>query len=307
MLIPRARTGREHKFKTRLSVMVCWAVCAAARAAPPSTPLPSEAVVGLTLPSRQSTLSAIQPGRLARIAAPEGSAVKAGELVFALDDGGQEARTLMAEADAASTLDIELAEARWEQAQRDLERIRHISETSGQDFASRKELGDGLSGERIRAVELRIARFVHEQNKLAAQRERRMLEQFRVHAPFDGYVAQYVKELGETVNESEAVVTLAQLDPLLVSLDCPLHFAATLRTGDRVKVSPTDERWSPREGVVSFISRVGDGGSQTIRVEATVENADQSWISGMKVSAEFSPRARSATRETEAEAQVRIP
>ncbi len=118
MLISLIRTGRDRKFKTLLSVMVCWAVCAAARAAPPSVTRPTESVVGLTMPSRQSTLSAIQPGRLVRIAAPEGSAVKAGEVVFALDDGGQEARTLMAEADAASTLDIELAEARWEQAQR---------------------------------------------------------------------------------------------------------------------------------------------------------------------------------------------
>lgn len=255
-----------------------------------------EPVIGLTMPFRESVLSAIQPGRLAHIAAPEGSTVKAGDLIFALDDGGQAVRAQMAAADGASTLDTELAEARWEQAQRDLERIRRIAESSGQDFATRKELDDALSAERIRAVELRIARFVHEQNRLAAQREQRAAEQFRVPAPFDGYVGEYVKELGETVNESEAVVTLAQLDPLLVSLDCPFQLAPAVKVGDRVKVSPVDAKWPARDGVVSFISRIGDGGSQTLRVKVRVDNADQQWMAGMKVSAEFPAAVRSAAR-----------
>jgi len=278
-----------------LAAMVgCWPVVA--RAESPGGLSKPEPVIGLTMPFRESVLSAIQPGRLAQIAAPEGSTVKSGDLIFALDDGGQAVRAQMAAADAASTLDIELAEARWEQAQRDLERIQRIAESSGQDFATRKELDDALSTERIRAVELRMARFVHEQHRLAAQREQRAAEQFRVPAPFDGYVGEYLKELGETVNESEAVVTLAQLDPLLVSLDCPFQLAPAVKIGDQVKVSPVDANWPARDGVVSFISRVGDGGSQTLRVKVRVDNADQRWLAGMKVSAEFSPAVRSATR-----------
>jgi multidrug efflux pump subunit AcrA (membrane-fusion protein) len=118
-------------------------------------------VVGLTAPSRQATLSAIQPGRLSRMAATEGSPVNEGDLVFELDDGGQEARTLMAEAEAASTLEIELAEARWEQARRELERVQRLVDAASSDFASRKELADAQSAERIRSVELQLARFAH--------------------------------------------------------------------------------------------------------------------------------------------------
>lgn len=257
-------------------------------------PAGPETVAGITAPIRQATLSAIQPGRLACIVAAEGSTVRAGELVFSLDDGGQEARAQMAEAEAASTLDIELTEARWEQARRDLNRIQRIAEASGQDFATQKELADAQSTERIRGVELRIARFVHGQNQLAARRERRTLEQFHVYAPFDGYIAQYVKEQGETVNENEGVVTLARLDPLMVPLDCPLHLAPRVRVGDRVRVRPTDPRWPERDGAVAFASRIGDGGSQTFRVKVTVDNTDGAWMAGMKVTVEFGSVKRSA-------------
>lgn len=267
-----------------------------------------EPVVGITAPFRQATLSAIQPGRVARLAASEGSTVKAGELIFSLEDGGQEARALMAEADAASTLDVELAQARWERARRDWERIQEIAEASGQDFATRKELGDAVSEERIRRVELRIAEFLHAQNTLAARRERQVLEQYRVLAPFDGYVTQYLKDCGETVNENEAVVTLAQLDPLIVTLDCPLRLAATVAVGDRVRVHPADEAWPAREGVVSFASRVADGGSQTFRIELKVDNADQRWIAGLKVTAEFPVAERSAAASaTDQATDPRIP
>lgn len=267
-----------------------------------------EPVVGITAPFRQATLSVIQPGRMARLAASEGSTVKAGELIFSLEDGGQEARALMAEADAASTLDVELTQARWERARRDLERIQEIAEASGQDFATRKELGDAVSEERIRRVELRIAEFLHAQHALAARRERQALEQYRVLAPFDGYVTQYLKDCGETVNENEAVVTLAQLDPLIVMLDCPLRLAATVAVGDRVRVHPVDESWPIREGVVSFANRVADGGSQTFRVKLTVDNADQRWIAGLKVTAEFTAPNRSAAASAPDQAtELRVP
>jgi|CXWL01.1.fsa_nt_gi RND family efflux transporter MFP subunit len=287
--------------------LVLWPTGVISPAVEPDGSARPQAVAGITTPSRQATLSSVQPGRLTRIAATEGTIVKTGDLVFALDDSGQESRALMAEAGAASTLDIELAQARWEQAHRDLERIQLIADSSGQDFASRKELSDALSAERIRGVELRIARFVHEQDKQTAQLERRTLEQFRAVAPFDGYVTRYLKELGETVNESEPVVTLAQLDPLTVPLDCPLHLAPALKVGDRVRVRPADDRWPVREGVVSFASRVGDGGSQTFRVEVTVDNADQLWIAGIKVAAEFNTGDRPAARSSDAAADRRGP
>ncbi len=298
---------RSQRYPLLVGMLVLGQAGILSRAAEPDGPIRPGVVVGITTPSRQATLSAVQPGRLIRIAASEGSTVKAGALVFALDDGGQEARALMAEAEATSTLDIELSQARWEQAHRDLVRIQRIADASGQDFASRKELADALSAEGIRGVELRIARFVHDQDRLAAQRERRTLEQFRVLAPFDGYVTRYLKELGETVNESEPVVALAQLDPLMVPLDCPLNFAPTLKVGDRVRLHPADDRWPVREGVVSFANQVGDGGSQTFRVKVTVDNADQLWIAGIKVTAEFSTGDRPAARGSDAAADVRSP
>ena len=67
-------------------------------------------IVGITGPYQEATLAAIQPGRIARIATPEGSVAEKGGLVFALEDGVQRARTEMAKSAAESMLEIELAQ-----------------------------------------------------------------------------------------------------------------------------------------------------------------------------------------------------
>jgi multidrug resistance efflux pump len=90
-----------------------------------------------------------------------------------------------------------------------------------------------------------------------------VLKEFRLFAPFDGYVFEHLKHAGETVNELEGIVTLVQLNPLKVVVDCPVALAASVAVGDRFRVAPVDRRLSPRVGTVMLTSRTADGGSQT--------------------------------------------
>lgn len=244
-------------------------------------------VVGITAPYREATLAAVQPGRIAQMSAAEGATVQQGELVFALEDGVQRARAEMAEATAESTLDIELAQARQEQAQRDLNRLLKLH---GDDDASSKELNDARSAATIARLEYELAKFAHAQAARAHQRELELLEQYHARAPFAGYVVEHLKHVGEAVEESEGVVTLVQLDPLQVLLDCPLSLAPSIQAGAQVTLRPFDTQWSPRQGTVVLANRVADGASQTFRVKVTVPNEDSGWVSGLKVAVEFSPR-----------------
>lgn len=206
--------------------------------------------------------------------------VRHGDLVFALTDRVQQARTGIAEAAAGSTLEIDLAKARWAKAKRDLDRLNRLY---GNDSATSKELSDAVADEEISRIEYELAQFDHAQARIALQREREMLAEFRVYAPFDGYVAQHLKHVGEAVEQGEGVVTIAQLDPLEVAVDCPLATARLLATGGKVRITPVDPQLEERMGTVRLVNRVADGASQTVKVKIEVDNADGAWPAGLKV------------------------
>lgn len=248
---------------------------------PPSTLKSLTTVVGMTAPFETATLAAVQPSLIASIAAPEGGVVRRGDIVVQLDERVQAARAEMAKANAETDLNIDHARARWDRARRDLERLQKLH---GSEFASSKEMSDALAEEQIAHVEYDLAHFNQSLAVLAYRREAASLEDFRLRAPFDGYVVAHLKRPGESVNELEGVMTLAQLNPLKVILDCPIESIATIATGQKFWIKPADEHLAPRLGTVLLASRVADGGSQTFRVKLTVENADAAWPAGLKVS-----------------------
>ncbi|MGB2986071.1 MAG: efflux RND transporter periplasmic adaptor subunit [Phycisphaerae bacterium] len=241
-------------------------------------------VVGMTVPSKVATLAAVSPARIARILAPEGGVVREGDLVIALEDGVQLAKTEIAKARAKSTLDIELARVRWEHAKREWDRLAKLH---GDDHASSKELSDVLADAEVARLEYELAHFIHEQALLAHEREQKLLDEFRLRAPFSGYVSDHVKQVGETVDQLEGILTLVQLDPLQVVVDCPVSLAPFILVTDRVWIRPVDSHWPPRVGTVALASRVADGASQTFRVKINVSNEDHAWLSGLKVVVDF--------------------
>ena len=270
-----------------LSVSVLGSTVAAAQNSP-ARPGPVH-VVGITAPNQTAVLAGIQPARIARIEFAEGAYVDQGVIVVALEDGVQRARADLARLAMDTTLPVELEQAKLVKARRDLDRLKHLH---GEDYVSSKELADALSANEIAEVSHKLAAFQQMQAALAYERERQMLKEFRLTAPFTGYVAAHLKHGGETVDQLEGIVRLVQLDPLLVTVDCPLELARTIAEGDRFPVQPMGAESDERLGTVIFASAVADAASQTFRVKLKVDNADRAWMAGWKVSVDFGAGAK---------------
>lgn len=210
-----------------------------------------------------------------------------GEPIFSLADEAQQVRVQIAKAKAETTLAVELARARWEQTRQELERL---ADLHGEANATPKEYSDAVSEETITHLEFEQAQFKHTQDVLAYELEQAKLDELHIRVPFSGYVSRQIKEVGETVDEREFVVTLVQLNPLLVAVDCPLALAPLVHRNARVTVRPMDDHWAPRQGTVTLINAVADAASQTFKVKLTIDNEDGGWTSGMKVTVEFPKR-----------------
>ena len=242
-------------------------------------------VVGITEPFRVATLAGVQPARIAAIPFPEGAYVSEGEVVAAMEDGIQRARTELARAAMETSLPVDLERARLGKARRDRDWFERLK---GDDFASSREYGDAVSTFEIAQVEYDHAVFNQEQAVRGYEREKAALAEYRIRAPFPAYVAAHLKHPGESVDQLEGVVRLVQLDPLLVVADCPLALAGSAVVGNRYLVRPADSRWNERSGTVIFASRAADAASQTFRVKLKVENQDHDWMAGLKVVVDFS-------------------
>lgn len=248
-------------------------------------------VIGITAPNQTALLASVHPAKISRIAFPEGSYVREGDVVVWLDDGVQRARTHLARITMETTLPVELERAKLVKAQRDLDRLKRLH---GSDYASSKELSDALSALEIAEVSYNMAVFQQAQSSLEHQRESEVLKEYQLTAPFDGYVAAHLKFPGETIDQLEGVVRLAQLNPLVVTVDCPLELARVIEEGDQFPVRPSADGDTMRLGTVVFSSEVADAASQTFRVKLKIDNADRAWLAGWKVRIDFGAEAAKA-------------
>ncbi len=242
-------------------------------------------IVGMTTPHRQAMLSTVQPARIADVPVSEGAIVSKGQLLVALEDGVQGARVAVAKVEAESNYGIELAMVRLSHAERELTRLTKLN---GQDLASSKEYDDAQTRAQTARLEVEVAKLQRLKAQAVYRRERELLDQYRIAAPFSGYIAKHLKHSGESVDHLEGIIELVQLDPIVVGVDCPLALAGRIVAGGSFSVIPSDAHLVPRDGVVTFSNRVADAASQTFKVKLTVANSDLSWPVGMKVVVRFS-------------------
>jgi len=244
-----------------------------------------QTIIGITVPSERATLAGVRAARIAALHEEEGAPVTEDQIVVSLDAGVQVARTKIAHAEANSSIRVELARAEWRRAEREVERIMDLR---GDRFAASKELDDAVTAAAIAKLEFRTQEFELNQARRTLAYEEELLEQYRLRAPFDGYVTEHHKHVGETVDQLEGIVTLMRIDPLEVLMDCPTELGPFVAAGDAYMVMPQEGSWAAREGTVTYVSRHIDGGSQTFLVKLVVDNPDEAWLSGMKVAVDFS-------------------
>jgi HlyD family secretion protein len=259
--------------------LVTFAVLAADVAPRTSFNHPSSRTLpGFAEPSAQAVLAADRTAMVTAIHADEGSVVQPGALLAQLDHRVQTLRVKVAEHNAQATHAISLAKLNLATAQRELERVKKMG-----GAASLREIDDAEDALQAAELELEEAEFDRRQAELDAELQRTLLEEYSIRAPFAGQVLEFEKQVGEVAEEGGPIVTLVQLDPLEVRIDCPLSQAMQMSVGERALVSPIDPSLEPRVGTVIFISPSADAGSQTVRVHIDVPNTDRTWPGGLRV------------------------
>ena len=179
----------------------------------PPTPVAVEEVQPHTVPvefqypaqtagSREAEVRARVSGILLKRNYEEGASVREGQSLFTLDSAPYEAAAARAEAD------VNAAEARANNASRNLKRMKPLFEARA---ASQKDLDDAISADEVAAADLKSARA-----RLADAR--RDLTYTKVESPITGVTSRSLKSEGTLISgPQDLLTTVSQVDPIWVN------------------------------------------------------------------------------------------
>ncbi len=217
---------------------------------------PTLKAIGTLAPVEGVTLSADAEGTIVKIAAENGSAVKAGDLLVEIDSSVEQAQLAAAESRAAlAKISLDRARELWER------RANAHSEYDAAQATHKQSIAD------VEALKAQIAKK-------------------QIRAPFDGRVGIRAINVGQYVSRGQALLPLQKLDPIYVNFTIPQRQLPELKIGRKVSVTTDAYENHPFEGEITAVNSVVDPATRNISVQATLGNPDEVLRAGMFVRVE---------------------
>lgn len=225
----------------------------------------------------------------------EGSSVKAGDLLFTLDDALFEAayQQALASIESAKAQKVS-AEAELKKAKRELKRVTPLTR---EQMLSQNQQDDAESTVDIAEASLSVAQAAIKQAQANLLTAKVNLEYTEVRAPVEGIVGRALQNRGALVQagSNSLLTTLVQVDPAYVDFGIPEKQQLTLRkylnegklemSEDGFVVSLVDEFGQPLgfEGEIDFQDYKVDNNTGNFAMRARVANPKQQLSPGQFV------------------------
>ncbi len=214
---------------------------------------------------RTATVSAEVAARVEEVAAAEGTGVERGALLVRLNDRDVRHQIEAAKA-SISREQVELAKTDYERKERLFNEdavVRSVYEQAKNHYLSLDSA--------YRSTQARIAQL------------REQLSKTSIHAPISGVLARTFVNPGELVVPGAPVVTLENLEEVLVKVDLADRDFVGVRLGQAVEATTDAFPGRVFRGEVSRLGSAANPVTRTFEVEARLKNPDFSLRSGMIV------------------------
>ncbi|MBW2347607.1 MAG: efflux RND transporter periplasmic adaptor subunit [Deltaproteobacteria bacterium] len=227
---------------------------------------PEATLIGTVFPFRRSAVAGEAEGLVVEFPVRRGQRVEKGQVLARIQEQPYRLRLKAARAGLAEARENE-AEARSE-----LRRISALFEKKSVSSRTYDETAYRVKAlrARIMALEAKIETIAYDMSRCT------------VKAPFDGFVVEEHIQVGQWIKRGGTVVTLAQMDPVLVVVPVPDRYVHSLKAGRSVSLEFDYLPRNPlRKGRVRSVIPQGDEKARTFPVEIEVRNRDLSLLAGM--------------------------
>ncbi|HSE40032.1 MAG TPA: efflux RND transporter periplasmic adaptor subunit [Acidobacteriota bacterium] len=215
---------------------------------------------------------AIKPrvtGAITQIQFQDGANVKRGNALFVIDPRPYEAQLHSAEATLAQNeAALELAKIEWNR----VEGLVNTKAISKQDFDTRKN-----------AVEVATAQV--QQSKAAIETAKLNLDYCYIKSPIDGRAGQRLVDIGNIVSDDDTLLTIQRMDPIYADFTIAENDLSSVQSNMKigtlkVQVRLPDTNEEPRDGSLTFLDNAVQNGTGTVKLRATIPNADHKFWPG---------------------------
>lgn len=252
-------------------------------------------VTGILAAEEAATLSVKIGGRLKEIPVDLGSVVKRGDAIAQVEPRDYELRLQQAAAalsqaramvglplegsddrfDPEKTSAVKQAKAVFDEAAKNRERIFSLSKVgiAAPAEVDTVEAAYKVALNRFDAAfeDTRTRQAVLAQRRAEYELAKQQLSDTSLRAPFDGAIQGRLANLGEFLATGAPVVKLVQTDPLRLRLEMPERDAATVRSGQRVRLRVEGDT-NVYTGTLTRVSPAIDEASRMLLAEADVRN-----------------------------------
>lgn len=237
----------------------------------------------IVTPSKITDVTAATSGRLASVLIDRSDEVVTGQVLAELDAEVERAALAVADARASMTSEVQLAKISYSFGNQRKERLESLNISK---VASNQDLDDATRDAALAAWNVQQAKDVHELRKLEKIRAEALLRQKTVTSPVTGVVLERFKNKGEFV-EDQAIVRIAQLDPLYVETIVPITLFGKIERGSAASLSLPNKTDEKLTAVVNAVDRTADAAAGTFGVRLEIPNPEGEIPAGVKCSVVF--------------------
>jgi len=236
----------------------------------------------------------INPYRVVDIASPVAGVIEklyversqqvaAGQVVAQLEASVERANVELARYRAGIQSEIELGRVNINFDQQRKKRVDSLLEKQNISL----ENADQIEREvQLSKWKLTQAKELADIRNLELHKAEEQLRQKSIPAPFDGFVLDTFKYRGEYV-EDQAILRLAQLDPLVIEAIVPMENFGAIQAGMQAEILPEVLFKDKLRAEVMAVDRIGDTASNTFGVKLRMPNPENRIPAGLKCVVKF--------------------
>ena len=223
-------------------------------------------------------------GLISDMLVDRGAIVRKGDVIARLESGVEEAAVSLAQARAENDATIHSSRAKLEFQKRRDERAKQLRKNDNISIAVADE---AETAARVAQHELDEAQVTFRLAGLELARARELLRQRTIRSPIDGVVVARALGPGEYAFDQAHLVTVSQIDPLIVEVFVPLAQFGKIRPGVTAEVLPEMPVGGRHAATVTIVDQVFDAASATIGIRLELPNPDYLLPAGLKCQVRF--------------------
>jgi len=224
------------------------------------------------------------PSLISEVLVDRGAVVKKGDVLARLESSAEEAAMALAEARAANDSTVLSARAKLEFQRRKEGRATQLRQTNAIAVSAADE---AETSARVAESELNEAEVNINLAQLDMARSAALLRLRTILSPIDGVVVERRLGPGEYAFDQAHLLTVAQINPLIVEVFVPLREFGKIQVGMSAEVIPEQPVGGRYQATVTVVDKVFDAASATIGIRLELPNPDYSLPAGLKCQVHF--------------------